>query len=148
MIRILLLSCTSILTPSPLVSNLQDEQQFQQEQQLEQQPDGILPGQETGLMEQPLGQFVAPDQPVTSQDGVIGAPTPSAAPTNINLNDTDKDDLLDVWETTGMDLDNNGVVELDLKKQGADPMHKDLFVEVDFMQTSQTIQSINYPYSK
>ncbi len=138
-------SCTSILTPSPLVSNLQDEQQFQQEQQLEQQPDGILPGQETGLMEQPLGQFVAPDQPVPSQDGVIGAPTPSAAPTNINLNDTDKDDLLDVWETTGMDLDNNGVVELDLKKLGADPMHKDLFVEVDFMQLHKPFnQSITH----
>jgi peptidoglycan hydrolase-like protein with peptidoglycan-binding domain len=137
-------NCTSLLTPSPLLSNIQDEQQFQQEQ-TQQQPEDIASSQEPDIIQQPLqpqeqqDQFFASDQQIPSQQGIIGAPT------SINLNDTDGDDLLDVWETTGMDLDNDGVVELDLKKLGADPNHKDLFVEVDFMQLHKPFnQSITH----
>jgi MYXO-CTERM domain-containing protein len=45
--------------------------------------------------------------------------------------DTDKDGLCDAWETDGIDIDEDGVVDLDLRALGADPMKKDLFVEVD-----------------
>ena len=47
--------------------------------------------------------------------------------------DTDGDGLCDLWETQGIDLNNDGVIDLDLKKLGADPKHKDLFVEVDWL---------------
>jgi hypothetical protein len=47
--------------------------------------------------------------------------------------DSDGDALLDDWETNGIDFDNNGTVDLDLPAFGADPMHKDIFVEIDYM---------------
>jgi len=47
--------------------------------------------------------------------------------------DTDRDSLLDSWETNGIDFDNNGTVDLDLPAMGADPQHKDIFVEIDYM---------------
>jgi hypothetical protein len=47
--------------------------------------------------------------------------------------DTDRDSLLDSWETSGIDFDNNGTVDLDLPAMGADPQHKDIFVEIDYM---------------
>ncbi len=49
--------------------------------------------------------------------------------------DTDEDGLLDLWEQAGIDLNKDGEVDLDLPALGADPMHKDIFVEVDFMET-------------
>lgn len=49
--------------------------------------------------------------------------------------DRDEDGLLDIWETDGLDLDNNGVIDandLDLPAMGADPDHADLFLELDY----------------
>jgi hypothetical protein len=48
--------------------------------------------------------------------------------------DTDGDQLLDTWETKGIDYNNDGVMDIDLKAMGADPNHKDLFVEADWME--------------
>jgi alpha-tubulin suppressor-like RCC1 family protein len=47
--------------------------------------------------------------------------------------DRDGDGLLDTWEIEGIDVDGDGTVDLDLPALGADPNHKDLFVEVDAM---------------
>lgn len=47
--------------------------------------------------------------------------------------DTDGDGLLDLWETQGIDINDDGVIDLDLPSLGANPLHKDLFVEVDAM---------------
>jgi uncharacterized repeat protein (TIGR01451 family) len=47
--------------------------------------------------------------------------------------DSDGDGLLDDWETNGLDVDRDGIVDVDLKKFGAKPDHKDLFVELDWM---------------
>jgi len=47
--------------------------------------------------------------------------------------DTDRDALLDGWETDGIDFDNDGNVDLDLPAMGADPRFKDIFVEIDYM---------------
>ena len=47
--------------------------------------------------------------------------------------DTDGDALPDSWETDGVDVDGNGSIDLDLPGMGADPRHKDVFVELDFM---------------
>ncbi len=48
--------------------------------------------------------------------------------------DTDGDGLPDSWETTGIDGDCNGTIDLNLAALGANPLHKDIFVEVDSMQ--------------
>ena len=47
--------------------------------------------------------------------------------------DTDGDALPDSWETDGVDVDDNGSIDLDLPGMGADPLHKDLFLEIDYM---------------
>lgn len=47
--------------------------------------------------------------------------------------DTDGDSLSDEWETNGIDYDGDGKPELDLKAMGADPNHKDIFIELDWM---------------
>jgi Tol biopolymer transport system component len=47
--------------------------------------------------------------------------------------DADRDGLLDSWEIDGIDADNNGTPELDLPAMGADPNHKDIFLELDVM---------------
>ena len=52
--------------------------------------------------------------------------------------DTDEDSLLDHWETTGIDFDNNGSIDLALHQApfSANPNHKDLFVEIDYMENT------------
>lgn len=47
--------------------------------------------------------------------------------------DSDGDGLLDSWETNGIDIDGDGTIDLNLPAMGADPEHKDLFVEVDIL---------------
>jgi hypothetical protein len=47
--------------------------------------------------------------------------------------DTDGDAIPDSWETNGVDINNDGIIELDLKAMGADPAVKDIFIEVDAM---------------
>jgi hypothetical protein len=49
------------------------------------------------------------------------------------LIDTDGDRLPDVWETDGLDVDGDMIIDLDLPAMGADPEHKDLFLEIDWM---------------
>jgi hypothetical protein len=43
------------------------------------------------------------------------------------------DGLWDDWEMFGIDVDGDSMVELDLPAMGANPMRKDIFVEIDFM---------------
>ncbi len=50
--------------------------------------------------------------------------------------DTDGDGLPDEWETNGIDIDEDGVIDLALNKMGADPNKPDIFVEVDWMVNS------------
>ena len=45
--------------------------------------------------------------------------------------DSDGDGLLDSWETSGFDADGNGTIDVNLPAMGANPRHKDLFVELD-----------------
>ena len=64
-----------------------------------------------------------------------------------NVIDTDGDGLPDCWETNGIDFDGDGTVDLQLcvqvntngdggtlTQECADPLRKDLFVEIDYMQ--------------
>lgn len=52
---------------------------------------------------------------------------------NIKELDSDGDGLADVWETNGYDANGDGTVDVNLPALGADPLRKDLFVEVDWM---------------
>ncbi len=47
--------------------------------------------------------------------------------------DTDGDGLMDHWETTGIDMDGDQRPELKLHLFGANPLRKDLFVEIDWI---------------
>jgi Big-like domain-containing protein len=47
--------------------------------------------------------------------------------------DSDQDGLLDHWETTGIDMDQDGIVDLNLAAMGANPTKRDLFLEIDWI---------------
>ena len=49
------------------------------------------------------------------------------------LGDTDGDGLLDAWESGPIDTDGDTITDLDLPAMGAEPDHKDIFVELDCM---------------
>jgi hypothetical protein len=46
--------------------------------------------------------------------------------------DSDQDGLLDHWELNGIDLTGDGTVDVDLPGMGADPLKRDLFLQIDF----------------
>ncbi|MGH9891680.1 MAG: hypothetical protein ACREA0_06805, partial [bacterium] len=47
--------------------------------------------------------------------------------------DSDADGLLDHWETDGIDIDQDGVMDLNLPAMGANPAARDLFLEIDWL---------------
>ena len=51
------------------------------------------------------------------------------------LKDSDGDGIMDCWETEGdgIDVNADGIIDYDLWTKGARPDHKDIFVEVDWM---------------
>ncbi|MBN9522783.1 VCBS repeat-containing protein [bacterium] len=57
----------------------------------------------------------------------------STSPPPASNRDTDGDGLLDSWETSGIDANGDGTIDLDLPALGADPNVPDVFVEVDAM---------------
>ena len=50
------------------------------------------------------------------------------------MTDTDNDALPDLWESCGYDYNHDGLVDVDLPEMGVNPLHKDVFVEVDYME--------------
>lgn len=59
------------------------------------------------------------------------ATSPANDTSEFSMVDTDGDGLADTWETRGIDIDEDGTVDLTLP--GADPNQKDIYVEVDAM---------------
>ena len=80
--------------------------------------------------------------------GFAGGPpvVPARCP-NGSTTDTDGDGLLDCWENDGIDFDGDGTIDLklyDINGDGviqpgekADPMHKDVYIEIDWMALHQ-----------
>ena len=54
----------------------------------------------------------------------------------LDTGDKDGDGLFDSWETTGIHMDDDGNVDLNLPGLGATPDHKDIFIELDYMENS------------
>ncbi len=50
--------------------------------------------------------------------------------------DSDGDGLQDNWEQFRIDTNGDGVIDLDLPKLGANPLRKDIFLEIDYMECS------------
>ena len=85
----------------------------------------------TLLSEQGRSRALAND---TDQDGLTDAEEVQLETDPANA-DTDGDGLLDGWEVHGV----NGI---DLRAKGASPRHKDIFVEMDFMQRSSATNGL------
>jgi hypothetical protein len=76
-----------------------------------------------------------------------GPPVVPAACTDGSTTDTDGDSLLDCWEEDGIDFDGDGNIDLELydvdndgtiqASEDADPNHKDIYVEIDWMAQHQ-----------
>lgn len=61
--------------------------------------------------------------------------------------DLDGDGLYDIWEVKGYDANGDGTIDVDLPGMGADPNHKDLFVEVDYMVEKVCANNICFEHS-
>jgi hypothetical protein len=72
---------------------------------------------------------------VTNLDGLHSQPFQYDLPNGTNTIDSDGDSLRDVWETAGYDAEGDGVIDVDLPGLGADPYRRDVFVELDIMDT-------------
>lgn len=70
---------------------------------------------------------------VQNLDGAVSNNLMYRIAANIDELDSDGDGLPDDWERNGYDADGDGTVDVDLPALGADPLRKDLFVEVDWM---------------
>lgn len=70
---------------------------------------------------------------VKRANGLTSNPLIYHLPANFSELDSDDDGLLDDWEINGYDADNDGTIDVDLPALGADPLRKDLFIEVDWM---------------
>jgi hypothetical protein len=79
---------------------------------------------------------------------VAFTPRPTICAPDGNVVDTDGDGLLDCWEKSGIDTDGDGIADFKLEAdfngdgtidatEKADPRHKDIFVEVDWMDLHQ-----------
>ena len=71
----------------------------------------------------------------------IGLTSLSAPANAASFNDNDGDGIPNSWETNGYDYDNDGKIDLDFPAWGADPNHKDIFVEMDYMPDLMATQS-------
>ena len=82
--------------------------------------------------------------PATSDQVVIAVTSSATGPTvlatcdftlTIFSTDADGDGFLDAWETDGIDADGDGVIDLALGEPpfDADPLRKDVYLEIDYM---------------
>jgi len=74
-----------------------------------------------------------PRNPDTDYDGLSDGEEIQTYKTNPLAPDTDEDGLKDGWEVKGYDADGDGIIDVNLPAWGANPLKKDIFVEVDWM---------------
>ena len=79
---------------------------------------------------------------VENLDGVVSNALDYRIAANMDELDSDGDGLPDVWEKNGFDANGDGTIDVNLPALGADPYHKDLFVECDWMSAATPDTSI------
>ena len=85
----------------------------------------------TIIDQQPAGSNLSIQ--VKNLDGTLSDAKTYAIAASMALLDSDGDGLLDDWEINGYDANGDGKIDVDLPGLGANPHHRDLFVEVDWM---------------
>ena len=84
-----------------------------------------------------IGTVIIDASSLSNKNKVVATATelaPDGKPLNtseFSSLDTDGDGLYDIWETQGIDINNDNIIDYTLP--GANPEHKDLYVEVDAM---------------
>ena len=89
-------------------------------------------------------QIVLPPNAISQNflaDSIICTQADMLAENTTKCADTDRDGLFDIWETQGIDVNNDGVIDLNLANLGAKPNRKDIFVEVDWMSGIKSSQN-------
>lgn len=56
------------------------------------------------------------------------------------ITDSDADGIANYFERKGLDINNDRIIDLNLPQLGANPNHKDLFIEIDYMDLHKPIQ--------
>ena len=99
------------------------------------EPSGAFVVRVPGLVAQPFVSATATDAAGSTSEfsAVCGDPDANG------LTDNDADGLCDDWEKEGLDYNGDGVVDLPLNHPpyDADPGRKDVYVEVDFMESGR-----------
>ena len=73
------------------------------------------------------------EETLESRDGWVARALRCVDTDGDGKTDDDGDGLCDNWEDEGIDVDGDGQADLDLPAMGADREHKDVFVEIDYM---------------
>src|SRR5215208_1552084 len=59
-----------------------------------------------------------------------------------NENDWDGDGIPNVWETGGIDINNDSIIDYGLSSYNVSPLHKDLFLEIDYMKHHDIFEGV------
>jgi hypothetical protein len=59
-----------------------------------------------------------------------------------NENDWDGDGIPNLWETGGIDINNDSVIDYGLSSFNVSPLHKDLFLEIDYMKHHDIFEGV------
>lgn len=70
---------------------------------------------------------------LTAAAVLLALSTLPAQAAGLSAHDTDADGIPNSWEINGYDADGDGTIDVDYPGMGADPYHKDVFVEMDYM---------------
>ena len=77
---------------------------------------------------------------------VSGTPSNTELIVRATQTDNDNDGLYDHWESSGIDFNNDGTIDLSLHQSpfNANPNRKDIFVEIDYMQSATRTHRPDY----
>lgn len=96
-----------------------------------------------------------PDHRLAFQASTVSGTTNGAAIVRASYTDSDEDGLPDHWERTGIDFNQDGTIDLALNNPlpgdpaatGANPNRKDVFVEIDYMQSTSPARTHRPDYA-
>jgi len=96
--------------------------------------DGVTASFEFSPDETVVGAVLISGTADADDDGLTNDEENDVYATDPKNPDTDDDSLLDGWEVNGLDVNDDGIIDLNLADMGASPLYKDIFIEVDYME--------------